>query len=245
LTDDHVFDVPSTTAQNLIQGGPSIRAEMKSVSHLDRVRRSLPPTFGIRAGTIADDDLDTWVAAEPLGEHVCSAIVEQVDWAVCFEIEEQRAIAALLAAQSYAVDTQHARATLKLVILKRMQDAQERVRADGHTDLVREASATFAASLQGKGREQLSGPVCSTSVASQFTIEAFCKDLPWAGWHIAEPAPAVHAHPHRFATPREIKRVPIVATVLPSTQFTTPPTRHGYPRRFDDQDQIAVGFDDD
>ena len=161
FTDDHIFDVPSTAAQDLIQGGPSIRAEMKSVGHLDRVRRPLPTTFGIRAGTIADDDLDTRVAAEPVGEDVGSAIIEQVNRAVRFEVEEQGAIAPLLAAQSHVVDTQHSRAALPMVILEGMQDAQERIRADGHTDLAREPSATFAAGLQRKGREQFRGAVRS------------------------------------------------------------------------------------
>src|SRR6266498_2416391 len=76
LSDDDVLDVPSTAAQHLIHGGPSIRAEMKSVGHLDRVRRPLPAAFGVRTGTIAHDDLDTRVAAQPVGEHFGSAIVK-------------------------------------------------------------------------------------------------------------------------------------------------------------------------
>jgi hypothetical protein len=185
------------------------------------------------------------VATEPIGEHVGGAIVEQVDSAVRFEIQKQGAIAALLAAQSHVVDTQYPGATFSMVIFERMQDAQERIRADGHADLAREASATFASSLQGKGREQFSCPVRPTSVTSQFTIEAFGEDLPRAGWYVAEPAPAVHAHPRRLATPGEIERVPIVVTVLPPTQFTTLRTRHGQPGGFDDQDQTAVTFDND
>src|SRR5207248_5613528 len=97
-----------------------------------------------------------------------------------------------------------------MVILERMPDPQERIRADRHSNLPREASATFAASLQGKAREQLCGAVRRTSVASQSTIEALGEDLARAGRRIAEPATAVHAHPHGLAAPREIERVPIV-----------------------------------
>ena len=107
-----------------------------------------------------------------MGEHVGGAIVEQIDRSVRLKIHRQRAVAALLTTQGNIVNTQHARATLETVILERMQDPQERIRADRHSDLPREASATFAASLQGKAREQLSGAVRPTSVPSQSTIEA-------------------------------------------------------------------------
>jgi hypothetical protein len=53
--DDHVFDVPSTSAQYIVQGCPSVRARVKPVCHLDRVGRPLPTTFGVRAGAIADE----------------------------------------------------------------------------------------------------------------------------------------------------------------------------------------------
>src|SRR5438105_2842045 len=127
---------------------------MKAVCHLNGVGRTLPTTFGVRAGTIADDDLDASVAAQPVGQNVGRAIIEQINGSVRLEVKEQRAVAPLLSTECNIVNTEHARATLKMVILERMQDPQERIRADGHTDLPREASATFAASLQGKGRQQ-------------------------------------------------------------------------------------------
>jgi hypothetical protein len=71
------------------------------------------------------------------------------------------------------------------------------------------------------------------------------EDLARAGRRVAEPAPAVHAHPHGLAAPREIERVPIEPTVLPPAQFTAPRTRHGQPGGFDNQDQTAVTFDND
>jgi hypothetical protein len=98
LVDDHVFDMSSTAAQYLVQGRPSIRTEMKTVGNLDGVRSPLSPTFGVRAGTIAHDDLDAGVAPEPVGEHVGGSIVEQIDWSVRLEIDEQRAVAAVLSA---------------------------------------------------------------------------------------------------------------------------------------------------
>jgi hypothetical protein len=123
------------------RAAPSVRAQVKPVYHLDRVGRALPTTLGVRASTITDDDLDARVAAEPVGKHVGSAIVEQIDRSVGLKIHKQRAVAALLTAQGNIVNTQHARATIEIVILVRMQDPQERIRADRHSDLPREASA--------------------------------------------------------------------------------------------------------
>ena len=126
---------------------------MKPICHLNRVGRTLPTTFGVRAGAVADDDLDAEVATEPVGKHVGGAIVEQIDRSVRLKIEEQRAIAALLSTQRHVVNAQHARAARTIAIRERMQDPQERIRADRLTDLAREASATLSASLQSKGRE--------------------------------------------------------------------------------------------
>ena len=54
-SDDHVLDVASTAAQYLIQCCPSVRAQVKPVCHLDRVGRTLPTTFGVCSGPIADE----------------------------------------------------------------------------------------------------------------------------------------------------------------------------------------------
>ena len=70
-----------------------------SVSHLNRVGRTLPATFGVRTGSIAHDDLHAWMTAQPVGEDIGVAIVEQVDGSVRFEVYEQRPVPAL----AYAV----------------------------------------------------------------------------------------------------------------------------------------------
>jgi hypothetical protein len=98
FADDHIFAVTPTAAQYLVQCRPSVRAQVKPVCHLDRVGRTLPTTLGVRTGPIADDDLDAWVATEPVGEHLGGTIVEQIDRSVRLEIDEQCAVAALLSA---------------------------------------------------------------------------------------------------------------------------------------------------
>jgi hypothetical protein len=79
--------VAPATAQDLVHGGTSVRAQVKTIAYLDRVRRTLPASFGIGASTIADNDLDAGVAAQPGGEDLGGAIVEQVDRPMRFEIE--------------------------------------------------------------------------------------------------------------------------------------------------------------
>ena len=64
---------------------------MKAICHLDLIGRALPTTFGVRAGSIADYDLDAWVMTQPVGKYVGGAIVEQIDRSVRLEIDEQRA----------------------------------------------------------------------------------------------------------------------------------------------------------
>ena len=73
---DDVLDVPSAAAQDLIQSGAGVGGQVKTISHLDGIGRTLPTAFGVRSGTIAHDDLDTRVTAQPVGEYLGSAIVE-------------------------------------------------------------------------------------------------------------------------------------------------------------------------
>jgi hypothetical protein len=54
--------------------------------------------------------------------------------------------------------------------------------------------------------KQLGGAVGASSVADQGAFEAFGEDLARAIRRIAEPATAVHTHPHCFAAPRQINR---------------------------------------
>jgi len=86
-----------------------------------------------RAGAIAHDDLDSRILTQPLGENFGGADVEQIDGFMCLEINQQRALASLVAPDSHIVNAKDARAALMLFIVgQRMQDAQQRVRANRH-----------------------------------------------------------------------------------------------------------------
>jgi hypothetical protein len=166
FADDHVFDVPSTAAQHFVERGSSIRAQVEPVSHLDRVGRPLSTAFGVRPSSITDDDLHAWVMTQPVGEDVGGAIVEQIDRTVRLEIDQQRAITALLPAQGNVVNTQYPRTTLLVAIRERMKEPQERVWTDWHASLARQPSATLAAGLQREGRQQIGGALGSARIAS-------------------------------------------------------------------------------
>jgi len=80
--------VASAIAQDLVHGRASIRAQVKAIGYLDRVRSTLLAALGVGATAIADDDLDAGMAAQPIGEDLGGAIVEQVNRPMRFEIEQ-------------------------------------------------------------------------------------------------------------------------------------------------------------
>ena len=65
---------------------------MKPVSHLDRIRGSLPGAFGVGAGPVPADDLHAWVVAQPLGEGVSLAVGQHVDRPVRVHVDQDRGV---------------------------------------------------------------------------------------------------------------------------------------------------------
>ena len=62
--------------------------QVEAISHLDRTWCSLATALGVRTSTIADDDLDARMLAEPPGEHLGGAVVQQVNRSMPFEIHQ-------------------------------------------------------------------------------------------------------------------------------------------------------------
>jgi hypothetical protein len=91
-------------------------------------------TFCIGSSTIADNDLDSWVAAQPVGEELGSAIIEQVDRPMPLQVEKQGAISPLLASERNVIDAKNSRTTLALSIGECVEQTEQRVRADWHTN---------------------------------------------------------------------------------------------------------------
>jgi YD repeat-containing protein len=177
LSDDDVLDMPPATARDLVHGRTRVGAQVEAIGDLDGVGRALLASFRIRNGAIANDDLHARVLAQPIGEYVGGAIVEQVDRTVRLEVNQQRAVAALFASQGHVVDTQHAWTALNIGVDERMQNPQKCVRTDRDTHFAREASAAFAAALQSEGGEQFSRAVRAAGVARQSSVEALGEGL--------------------------------------------------------------------
>jgi len=81
---------------------------MEAVGDLNGVRCTLTTTLCIRTGTIAHDNLDTGMTPQPIGENFGSALIDQVDRAVRFQVDQDRAISSFTSAQGKVIDTQHA-----------------------------------------------------------------------------------------------------------------------------------------
>jgi hypothetical protein len=60
----------------------------ETIGNLDGIGRALPTALGVRPGTIADDDLDARVTAQPVGKHIGGAIVEQVNRTMGLEVDQ-------------------------------------------------------------------------------------------------------------------------------------------------------------
>lgn len=74
---------------------------------MDSVRCTLTTTLCMRTGTIANDDLETGMTPQPIGENFGSALVDQVDWAMRLQINQERAVSSFTSAQGKLIDTQH------------------------------------------------------------------------------------------------------------------------------------------
>jgi hypothetical protein len=82
LLNENVLDAPSTASQDLVHGGAGVGGQVKAIGHLNGIGRALLATFGVRTGSIAHDDLDARVSAQPIGEDLSIAIIESMGMCV-------------------------------------------------------------------------------------------------------------------------------------------------------------------
>src|SRR5205823_103170 len=124
------------------------------------------------------------------------AIVEQVNWLVRFQIEQQGAVTPLLLSQREIINAQNARSTLLIIVVHGVEQTEQRIGAGGHAGFLRQASTPFAAGLQCKRDQQLGRVIGTPGVVGQYSIEALGEDLAWALWHVAKPTSAVDTKAH-------------------------------------------------
>jgi hypothetical protein len=218
---------------------------MEAICHLNGFRCALPSTFGVGAGSIPDDDLDAGVCAQPVGEHLGRAIIEQVDRPMGFQVEQQCPVPPLFLSQPDVIDTQHSRTALFAFLGKVMEQAEQRIGADGYASLARQASPTLTTRLQRERGQQVGRVARAPGVVRQYAIEALSEDLTWAIWHIAEPPSAVNSETHSMPAPWQIEWAPEITAVLTSTQRATLRAWNCLASRFRDKHQVPVVLDDD
>src|SRR6266852_3444657 len=217
---------------------------MEAVGDLDGVGCTLTTTLCIRASSIANDNLHTGMTPQPIGEDVSSPLIDQVDRAMRFQVDQQRAVSSFTSAQCKVIDTQHAWGRHCLV-LDGAQQSQQRIGTDWHTCLTCQPCSTFATSLQSKRLQQIVGGDSAARISSQCIVEAFGEDLPWTRWLIAEPPTRLHVHPNDGAAPGQVKRTTLISTVLPMTQRPADWARHSCARGLGVKDKTAVALDND
>ena len=62
--------------------------QVEAVSALNRIRRTLPGTFGKRASTVTCIDLHTWMRLQPGRQSRGIGIRKQIKRSVCAEIDQ-------------------------------------------------------------------------------------------------------------------------------------------------------------
>jgi hypothetical protein len=83
----------------LTQVGPQVPA----VSHLDRLRSAGARALGVGTGAVPANDLHPGMLAQPVGEYVCRALLQQINRAAPEEVDQNGAIGATTADRDLAL----------------------------------------------------------------------------------------------------------------------------------------------
>ena len=85
-------DLGVVTVDGGLNGIPQIAKKMRLIGDLHSVRSALADTVGVGSSTIARDNLDTRMPAQPLGQHRGLPIRKQVDDAIALQINQDGSI---------------------------------------------------------------------------------------------------------------------------------------------------------
>jgi hypothetical protein len=110
---------------------------------------TLTTTLCIRASSIPNDDPHTRMTPQPIGEELGQSLIDQVDRAMCFQVDQQRAVPSLASAQGNVIKAQHAWGGHCLV-LHGAQQSQQRSETNRYARLTCQPRSPFATSLQSK-----------------------------------------------------------------------------------------------
>ena len=143
------------TVGQLLQGLAHVPEQVPATGDLGGPGRALPGAVGVGAGAVTGDHLDARVALEPAGQGRGRAVGQEVDDAVPLKVAEDGAVA-LPTPPRPVVDTEHAHLRRgDRCGAGRSHEAQERVAADRHGQLLGQARSGLAAQRQADARLRL------------------------------------------------------------------------------------------
>lgn len=117
---------------------------MPPISNLNRARRTLPNAVGVNAGSIASDNLDTWMIAQP-SRHRCGiAVRQEINHFILFQVDEHRAVT-MAAPPRPIIDPENPRRCGSSRGRVRRDQAQQRVRAGRNCKTGSQPLSGFAA----------------------------------------------------------------------------------------------------
>src|SRR5947209_7161382 len=113
---------------------------------------------------------------QPLGQRLCVAPEQQVDWLTQLEIDQNRGVA-LTTAQSQIIHAEHAW-RLNPVLIASAEQSEQRVRTDWQTGSVRQTGSRFSAHHPGKLNEERVSVGGALRTSRQCGREALCEGAP-------------------------------------------------------------------
>jgi hypothetical protein len=136
----------TVTINGALQGIAEVAQQMPPIRDLHRSRRALARSLGVGAATVAGDNLDAGMLAQPGCDGLAAAFGQEINDAPTLQVADDGAVA-LAAAPSPFIDADYPRRRVGFQ-LSGPDQPQQRVAADRHGQPLCQARSGFAA--QGK-----------------------------------------------------------------------------------------------
>jgi len=148
---------------------------MEAIGDLRGLRRTLGGASGIVLGTVAGNNVDAWMGAQPRRDSLGSTLRQEINRPTAFEIDQDGAIDPALAERKI-IDPQDSGCGRRG---RRgpMENAQDRIATEGHPQAGGHPGAGFAACLAPEDADRRGQPPRALRVAGGERGQAFGKGL--------------------------------------------------------------------
>jgi hypothetical protein len=227
-----------------VDGVAEVAQHVPAVGDLDGPGRALASTVGVRAGTVAGDDLDSRVRPQPSRERGGLPVWQEVDDAVAFEVDEHRAVA-MAAAPCVVIDAQNARGWgRRRRTGPGAYGPEQRVRTGGDGQSPREPCAGLAAQRGAEAAVQAVEPLGAARGGGSDAGQALGEGQPLAGRNQAAEPACADAQYDGAPLPRQIMEAALVEAVDGRRRMAAPRAgRGGRARLGGDRDTVGRGQD--